>query len=187
MDPELLAVLRQVIDALETHGIAYVIGGSLASSVLGVPRSTNGADIVADVRPQHVDALVAALETDFYADPAMIRDAIDHTTSFNLVHYETAHKVDVFVCGDDAFRRAQIARATALGTPAALLPFLSPEDAIVAKLLWYRAGGEVSERQWRDVLEVIAAQSAVLDGAYLLTTATGLGVADLLKRAIAEA
>ena len=185
MERGLLGVVREVAAAFKDLGIDYVIGGSLAAGALGVPRSTNGADLVADVQAQHVEALVAALEPRFYADAAMLRDAIGHTGSFNLIHYETAYKVDVFVCGGDAFRRAQIHRATRQHVQDLPLPFLSPEDIVLAKLLWYRLGGEVSERQWRDVLEVLAVHTGRLDEPYLFATARSIGVTDLLQRAMA--
>jgi hypothetical protein len=31
----------------------------------------------------------------------------------------------------------------------------SPEDTILRELRWYCAGGQVTDRQWRDVVEVI--------------------------------
>jgi len=67
------------------------------------------------------------------------------------------------------------------------LDVASAEDTIAAKLRWYRIGGEGSERQWRDVLEVPAIRGALLDGAYLDAAAQELGVADLPARAREEA
>ena len=63
----------------------------------------------------------------------------------------------------------------------------SPEDLILRKLAWYREGGGVSDRQWRDVLGVIKVQSERLDRAYLRRWAERLGLSDLLGRAIGEA
>jgi hypothetical protein len=63
---------------------------------------------------------------------------------------------------------------------------LSPEDTILAKLDWFRLGGEVSERQWRDILGVMKTQQAALDTDYLKQWAENLGVSDLLQQALAE-
>jgi len=52
---------------------------------------------------------------------------------------------------------------------------------------WYRKGGEVSERQWRDVLGVLKVQADALDRAYLVEWANHLAVTDLLRRALADA
>jgi hypothetical protein len=59
----------------------------------------------------------------------------------------------------------------------------SPEDTILRKLLWYREGGEVSGKQWRDVVEVLRVSGPELDPAYLDAWASRLGVVALLARA----
>jgi hypothetical protein len=59
-------------------------------------------DIVARVAGRHVEALVSALEKEFYIDADMINDAIRRRASFNIVHLATMLKVDIFVfAGDD--------------------------------------------------------------------------------------
>jgi hypothetical protein len=86
-----------VTDALETLGVPYVIGGSLASAVHGVVRATMDADLVADLRPEHTEPLARALGDAFYVDVEAIRDAIHRRSSFNVIHLETMFKVDIFV------------------------------------------------------------------------------------------
>jgi hypothetical protein len=63
----------------------------------------------------------------------------------------------------------------------------TPEDTLLAKLEWYRSGGEVSERQWRDVLGIMMVQGNKLDLAYLRQWAKELKVSDLLERALLDA
>ena len=62
----------------------------------------------------------------------------------------------------------------------------SPEDTILRKLEWYCRGGEVSERQWQDVISILAAMRGQLDEAHLDQWAPQLKVADLLERARGE-
>jgi hypothetical protein len=62
----------------------------------------------------------------------------------------------------------------------------APEDTILRKMLWFREGGEVSERQWRDILGVLRAQQGSLDLRYLHDWAVRLALTDLLERAKAE-
>ena len=57
---------------------------------------------------------------------------------------------------------------------------------MVQKLSWYRRGGEISERQWRDVLGVLGVQGDKMELDYLRVTADVLGVRDLLERALTE-
>ena len=64
--------------------------------------------------------------------------------------------------------------------------FSSPEDIILAKLELYRLGGEVSERQWRDILGVLKTCSGELSLEYLRKWANELKVSDLLERALKE-
>jgi hypothetical protein len=63
---------------------------------------------------------------------------------------------------------------------------VSPEDIILLKLEWFRIGGEMSERQWNDVLGVFEIQGSRLDQTYLDHWAPVIGVADLLARARQE-
>jgi hypothetical protein len=187
---EAIRITLLVTGVLEKLGVAHAVVGSLASSLHGIPRSTNDVDVVAALRPEHVAPLTAALADGFYVDPDMIRDAIARRSEFNVIHLETMFKVDVFVPALDQVSRAQLSRAgvVALSTDGSLtVRVASAEDTVAQKLLWYRRGGETSERQWLDTLGVIAVQGDRLDVEYLRRTAEALGVADLLDRALVEA
>lgn len=178
-----------VTQTLEQIGISYAVGGSLASSLHGVMRSTLDVDIVADMRLEHIPPLVAALSKEFYADDEMMRDAIEHHSSFNLIHYETAFKVDIFIRKLRDFDTMQLERrrVSVIATdPDRSVYVASPEDTILAKLEWYRMGGEVSDRQWRDILGVLKTRANELDLDYLRKWAGELNVTDLLERALTE-
>ena len=182
-----LAITLQVIDAFEIAGIPYMIGGSLASALHGVARSTLDTDLVADLQPEHIPPLVERLKDAFYVDESMILDAVIHQTSFNLIHLETMFRVDVFVLKPYPFDQNQIRRRTPYivsTDPERSVYVTTPEDIILAKLSWYRQGGEGSQRQWQDVLGVIKVQAGNLDLDYLRQWAVLLGVRDLLDLAI---
>lgn len=190
MLPDPIAVTLLVIDKLDALHVPYFLGGSLASAVHGVLRTTMDADLVADLRPEHAGPLASALSPAFYVDASAIRDAIRHQSSFNAIHLETMFKVDVFVLKPRPFDRAQFERRAVQvveRAPERTAYVASAEDTILAKLEWYRLGGEVSERQWRDVVGVLNVQSDRLDYTYLRAWAGQLNVADLLERAFAEA
>ncbi len=191
MDETLLLAV-EVARIFESLKVPYFIGGSLASSQHGVPRATLDADIVARLAAGHVKPLLKALGDAWYADESAIRDAVSRAASFNLIHMDTAQKVDVFVARDRIFefRQFQSCVRLSLGTGDAdgLSPyFASAEHTIVAKLEWYRLGGELSDRQWRDILGILQVQGVGLDREQMARDADSVGVADLLKKAIAEA
>ena len=187
MDNEALTVTLDVINVLEQLKVPYLIGGSLASTLHGFSRTTLDSDLVADIRPEHVPMLVQQLGASYYISDTAMYDAIRHRSSFNLIHLTTMFKVDIFLPKARQFDRDQMRqrRQYVVATdPERTAYVASPEDTILAKLEWYRLGGEVSDRQWRDILGVIQIQGDRLDLRYLRQGAVGLGVADLLQRAL---
>jgi hypothetical protein len=187
MTPSLWTVPLQVIAVLENLGVRYHVGGSFASSIHGVPRQTRDLDLVAELMPGHVAAFAARLHTDFYLEEEAMRRAIERHSHFNLIHHATGFKVDLFVSGAGAFDCAEMERATPflLGEdPPRSVLIKSAEDTLLRKLAWYRLGGEVSDRQWSDILGIVRVQAVLLDLPYLYTWAALLDVADLLDRAL---
>lgn len=187
---ELLAAIVRVVRAFDALGVDYFVGGSVASSLFGEPRLTVDADLVASLLGRHAEPFVKELAGEFYADLPAITSAIQNQSSFNLIHLETMSKVDVFVNGRSPFGVAQFARrqkkSVGQETPLELY-FASAEDTVLAKLDWYRKGGEVSDRQWRDLLGVLKVQANALDEEYMKHWADQLGVKDLLLRALNQA
>lgn len=189
MLPEPIAVTIKVTGVLERLGVPYLIGGSLASTLYGMVRTTQDSDIVADMRLEHIQPFVASLQNEFFIDEEMMAESIQRNSSFNIIHRETMFKVDVFIPRPRSFHQSQLARAqkqTFSTDPEVSARFSSAEDTILSKLEWYRLGGEVSERQWRDVLGVLKTRAGALDLDYLRKWAKELKVSDLLEQALAE-
>jgi hypothetical protein len=185
IDPIATALL--VVRHLDAMQIPHTIGGSIASSFAGEPRSTVDIDIVVALEERHVEALVAALSAEFYVDADALRRAIRTRSSANLIHQATQLKVDLFVAGGTPLDARQIARRLAVDLgDGRRLHVHPPEDILLQKLRWYRRGGEVSDRQWRDIAAIVRVQGGRLDRDYLREGAAILGVTDLLDRALAE-
>lgn len=188
--PDWIVVTLKVIEIFDKLGIPYVVCGSVASIIHGTPRTTLDADLVADVKLEHVAPLAAALEGDFYVEPDSIEEAVRLHKSFNLIHQETMFKVDVFVPKSRPFDKAQLAHRVEIEIardPRRMAWIASAEDIVLAKLEWFRMGDEVSERQWRDILGVLKTQMGKLDVEYMQQMAITLSVSDLLQQALEEA
>ncbi len=187
-DPLELAVL--VAEACEAGGVRYILGGSLASTALGEPRATLDVDLVVDLDAQALGPWLERLGEDFTGDREWIDEEVRRRGSFQLIHHPTLTRVDVFVpqwTGVHLWKwqnrvRLVIDSATGRG-----LDVTAPEGIVIQKLAWFRDGGEVSDRQWRDVLGVLKAQASSIDRTQLSTWATELNLSDLLARAFNEA
>ncbi len=189
--PDILIALDPVIKAFIKIGIPYCIGGSVASSAYGIARATLDVDLVADIKINQVNALVAMLESNYYIEREMIVEAIKRHSSCNLIHLDTMLKIDIFVTKDRPFDQAvfQRKRKETLDEKHTTDEFYltSPEDVILNKLEWFRMGEESSERQWHDVIGIIQVQGESLDKNYLHHWALELKVLDLLERAFRDA
>jgi hypothetical protein len=183
-------VLRLVARAFDALGVAYAIGGSWASSLYGEARMTRDANLAVEPFPGRERDLADQFGPEFYLSTAAAAEANRLRSTFNIIHTPTAFKVDVFVLKDDLYERTVISRRRAQATGETSEPplqWVSPEDVILLKLRWFRAGGEVSSQQWVDVQGVLRTQAGRLDLVYLRQWAGAVGVDDLLTRALDEA
>lgn len=183
--PEAFEACLPLIRVFEELRVDYLIGGSIASSFHGTPRSTMDVDLVADLRPAHAPLLVHGLGEDFYADLERISSAIVQRRSFNVIYQPTMFKVDVFVLKNEPFAKQEMQRRLrvdlGLGSP---IELATAEDTLLQKLIWYRLGNEVSDRQWNDIVGIARVQGDRLDHDYLRTWAQRLELTPLLDRVL---
>ena len=190
MNTEINQAIKLFIKTLERLNVPYYIGGSIASSVYGIARATMDVDLVSELKQEHVKYLVQSLSKDYFIDENMILDAIKNKTSFNLIHLATMMKIDVFISTERKFDKISLERRKKdkiSNESDSVQVFLrSAEDTILSKLEWYKTGGLISERQWKDIIGVIKVQGDLLDKNYLMKWAEELGVKDLLEKALEE-
>lgn len=179
-----LPAFGSVTGALDALGVGWCLTGSMASVHYGVPRATMDVDLVAEMRPAHVRPFREALGAAFYASPEAVGGAVRRRGSFNVIHIDTAMKVDVFVLGDSSYERESFSRRRReVVAPFGPCFVPSPEDVLLSKILWYEKGGRVSDRQWGDVLGILRSRGPGMDGEYLERWAADRGVGDLLEAA----
>jgi hypothetical protein len=185
-----IEVVERLIDVLDRLGIIYAIGGSLASSAYGKARFTQDADITVQPFSRVADEFYGLVKDEFYLSDEAMHEALRTHGSFNVIHFETSIKIDLFVQGPGQFEQRLLARrrkAKLSDTGSRDLDVVSPEDIILLKLRWFDMTGGASQRQWDDVLGVLAVQGDALDFEYLTASARELGLEELLNRARGEA
>ncbi len=180
-----IELVQQIAALFDELAIPYALGGSVASSLFGEPRSTVDVDVAIDLAVESEDRLLESLQGEFYVPLDSARLAIRTRSSFNVLGAEAAAKVDVFVLGDGLLDRMQIERRVwvPLFGEGSGVWVTSPEDQVLRKLDWFRLGGRVSDRQWRDVVGLLTIQANSLDFEYMRSCASELGLTELLDAA----
>jgi hypothetical protein len=176
--------LQIVLNYLEECGISYMISGSFASNVHGVPRVTGGADVIVEADLRALLRFIGRLGDDFYADAEAAKDAFAGNRMFNIIHLPTGFKVDLILRKTRDFSKEEFLRRQHVEFLCRARWFTTAEDTILAKLEWSRIGQ--SERQFNDALNVAKVQGETLDRTYLLKWAKELCVDTLLQKLFAE-
>ena len=183
---DLVCQMAGLFDELD---VLYALGGSMASSLLGEPRSTVDVDMAVQLDIRSGEAFLERVGPRFYVPLEQARAAILNRSAFNLLDTASALKIDLFVVGDGLLDRMQIARRVLLAVPGAPggIWVTSGEDQVLRKLDWRRQGGSISDRQWRDVVGILRVHRGALDLDYLQTSAMELGLSTDLDQALRQA
>ena len=186
-DPIDLAL--RIATVFESLNIDYYIGGSVASSIWGESRATLDLDLVADLKTEQISSLLQAIQTDFYVSETAIEQALTNKSSFNLIHFQTNEKIDIFIHSDQPLAQIEMQRRQQIivDEEGQKLYLATAEDIILQKLIWYELSNRIGDRQWRDILGVLKVQGKQLDFDYLRQWATQKNLLDLLNEAIEAA
>ena len=155
-------LLGLVVESLNEIGIPYMLTGSLASSYHGAPRATQDIDLVVEAEAPALIRLAGKLQAEgLYVSEAAIRDAVASRGLFNAIDSASGWKIDFILRKERAFSREEFKARETITFVGLDLSIARAEDMVVAKLEWAKLSD--SERQLRDVAEILNVQGNALD------------------------
>jgi hypothetical protein len=170
-------LFSRLVAALDASEIPYMLTGSYASSVHGIPRATKDIDIVIFPTRDQLTRLIAQFpDGSYYADLNDAVEALRRRSQFNVLDFATGWKVDFIIPPFSEFHEEEFARRRAIPVEGVSLFVASPEDIILAKLQWAKAGN--SSRQLEDAANVLSTQRSRLDLAYIERWVRKLGLGE---------
>ena len=157
--------VKQVVDALETLGLAYMAVGSFSTNVYGKVRSTKDADFVVEMGGTSVARLAQQLGRDFELDPQMSFETITATTRYRFRHRASVFMVEIFLLSSDPHDQQRFARRVQgdIGGRNTFVP--TADDVVIQKLRWSKHGQRLKDVE--DVRGVLAVQAGKLDLDYI--------------------
>lgn len=177
---------RSVRDALEDAGVPYMVTGSIASSVHGVPRATQDIDIVIEpTREQLVALMQRFVEPTYDADVDDALEAFRRRSMFSVIDRKGIWKIDFIIRKQRPFSKKEFDRRRKIEVLDVSVYAATAEDVLLAKLEWAKLGE--SERQIRDAAGIIEIQGENLDHEYVERWAAALDIEDQLHAARAKA
>ena len=175
---EELEALKSIAKQLEDAKIFYMISGSMAANYYTVPRMTRDIDVVLQLIPADIERLVQSLDKTFWIDSEMAAREVDIRGMFNVIHKDYLIKVDCILGKDSEFQCSAFKRRKQVRIEDHPVWLISPEDLILAKLLW--AQDSLSEMQLNDVRHVLERKD--LDRNYLNHWIAKLGLVNLYEK-----
>lgn len=170
-------VLHDFVGRLESLGIEYMLTGSMAMIRYTVFRQTADVDIILELESKDKESFIRALEPDYYVPHQAVRRAIETNRMFNVIHQDTAFKIDCVLKKPTAFQRSAFERREQTDYYGREIWVIGKEDLIVSKLLW--AKDSHSEMQLRDIKNLMRAG---FNDDYIEKWIAELEVADLFEQ-----
>jgi hypothetical protein len=158
--------LRRVCAALELNKIPYMVTGSVASSIHGIPRSTNDLDVViAPTRDQLFALIQVFRRLGYYARWEEAENALQKRDQFNVIDFPNAWKVDLIVRKAREFSELEFEHRESIELGDLSFVVARAEDVLIAKLEWTKLSE--SEQQMQDAAGIVSVQGDQLDRAYV--------------------
>lgn len=167
--------LRKLTVALDRSDVPYMLTGSLASSMYGVPRATNDVDLVISPSRQQLASLLQFLKRlGLILQEEQAFEAFARGTMFNAVDLQNSWKADFILRKTREFSLSEFSRRESHEVAGIHLTLASPEDVVIAKLEWAKASN--SEQQIQDAAGVLRMQADRLNVAYVEQWVRELGL-----------
>jgi hypothetical protein len=177
-------IVGRIFEACDLLGIPYVLVGSFASNVYGIPRSTKDADFVVQTAPGQFSQLMAALGPNFVRDPQIQFETVTGTKKILVTEVESGFEIEFFELSNDSHDQARFARRRRIGVVGRRAWILTPEDVLVTKLNWLNRMNRAKDLM--DVQNVISVQGDALDWPYIERWCDEHGSRPLLEKIRAE-
>ncbi len=159
----ILKLLEKVCKSIEKQGIPYMLSGSLAMNTYTVPRMTRDIDIIIGLKSSEVDKFAEIFKEGFYIYKEGIRDEVKRRGMFNVIDYESGHKIDFIVRKNSEFHINEFERRKKTGAFGFDLWIVSIEDLIISKLQWIQ--DIQSDTQLNDIKNLL--ENPIVDKEYL--------------------
>jgi len=176
--------LLTVIDALNELGIPYALVGSYASNFYGVPRSTQDADFVVQIKEGDVDRLRERLDPTLRLDRQASFETITGSTQYVIRIPRGRFKIELFLLDEDLHNQEHFRRRTHHRLLDRDVWFPTPEDVVVTKLRWSKRGRR--RKDLDDAQKVLAVRQGRLDLEYIRRWCTRHSTLDLFEELQAE-
>jgi len=158
---DLVFLLKKVVNKLEKLKIPYMVTGGIAVSFWGLPRTTHDVDIVVKIREEDKNRVIRAFGKEFYISEKAVTEAIKNQFTFNIVHYKSGLKIDFWLAKETDFGDLEFKRRQKRKVFGKEIYFISPEDLILEKLLWFKKSQ--STRHLEDTEGIIKISKPDLD------------------------
>jgi hypothetical protein len=175
---EVADIMIEVIDALDAHGIPYMLVGSFSSNFYGIPRSTKDVDLVLEFGQRSVHDLTRSLGPRYSLQPQVGFESVTGTTRYIIDLASTHFQVELFSISNDPHDRERFARRRKVAWLNRQIWLPRPEDVIVTKLRWL--ADLRRNKDYDDILQVATVQSDRLDWDYVTRWADQHGTRKLL-------
>ncbi len=174
-----IKIVHDFADRIEPLGVEYMLTGSLAMMQYKVYRMTADIDIVIELKNEHANQIVSAFEPDYYVPHGRVRDAISQKFMFNVIHLDTAFKIDLVLKKKSEYQQNAFERRRKLDFYGKEIYIITLEDLIISKLNW--AKDSLSEKQLTDVENLLQNE---YDTDYVKDWTNKLGISHLYEKCL---